>query len=49
MPYLSPQAKRDKGDGIVYSSSSKFEAFAFVVSATLIGTQSVLHAKCRIV
>lgn len=44
--YLSAQAKRDKGDGIVYASSSKFEAFAFVVSATLIGTQSVLHAKC---
>ena len=44
--YLSSQAKRDKGDGIVYASSSKFEAFAFVVSATLIGTQSVLHAKC---
>ena len=32
--------------GTYYWHHNKVEPFAFVVSATLIGTQSVLHAKC---
>ena len=42
--YAYYEAGRHKG--IFYWHHNKVEPFMFVVSATLIGTQSVLHAKC---